>query len=88
MEPLGHRRPVLTVPSLDDERSLVRSAVSLVAAGRSRRVVVAGLRHGNALLPGIRDAVRDLPIVIEVLERVDDAGPDLAIVRIDAGGPA
>jgi hypothetical protein len=69
--------------TLDHELSLVREAIALVASGGSARVVVGGLRFGEALLTTARDLAAQAGVRLVPLWMPDDAGADIAIERID-----
>jgi hypothetical protein len=69
--------------TLEHEMNLVREAIALVAGGGSRRVVVGGLRFGEALLVSARGLAGDAGVRLVPLWMPDDAGADIAIERID-----
>lgn len=61
---------------------LVREAIAMVASGGSRRVVVAGIRLGDALFtPGSRLAL-EAGVRLTRLANPDGAAADLAVERI------
>ena len=75
-------------PALDIEMQLLSEAIALVSRGGSPRVVVSGIRFGDALIERQRDlaskgGVRLVPL------RKPDTGADIAVERIGgAGSPA
>lgn len=71
--------------TLEQEMSLVREAIAMVAAGRSRRVVVAGIRFGETLLAPARAMASEAGVRLVPLWMPDDAGVDIAIERITDG---
>lgn len=73
---LGARRA-----SVGREFQLLREAIAMVAAGRSRRVVLAGIRHGELLLEPAIELAREAGVGLTPLERSDRRGLDLSIER-------
>lgn len=71
-----------TTRTIDQELDLIRDAISLVASGRSRRVVVASLRFGEQLIEPARRMASQAGVRIEPLWTADDAGADIAVERI------
>jgi hypothetical protein len=69
--------------TLEQEMNLVREAIDMVASGGSRRVVVGGLRFGEALLVPARGLAGEAGVRLVPLWMPDDAGADIAIERID-----
>jgi hypothetical protein len=69
--------------TLEHEMSLVREAIAMVAGGTSRRVVVGGLRFGEALLVPARELATQAGVRLVPLWMPDDAGADIAFERID-----
>jgi hypothetical protein len=69
--------------TLDHEMDLVREAIAMVAGGGSRRVVVGGLRFGEALLVPAGALATEARVRLVPLWMPDDAGADIAIERID-----
>jgi len=69
--------------TLDQELNLVREAIALVASGGSRRVVVGGLRFGEALLVPAQMLATEAGVRLIPLWMPDDAGADIAVERID-----
>lgn len=69
--------------TLDHEMNLVREAIAMVASGTSRRVVVGGLRFGEALLVPAHGLAAEAGVRLVPLWMPDDAGADIAIERID-----
>ena len=68
--------------TLEIEMRLVRDAIAMVAGGGAPRVVLAGLRFGEALLASGRLQAAAVGVRIVPLWMPDDAGADLAIERI------
>jgi hypothetical protein len=76
-------RPVEPVArALEREASLVHDAIAMVASGRSRRVVVAGLHFGDQLIEPARTMASDAGVRLVPLWTTDEAGVDIAIERI------
>ncbi len=69
--------------TLEQEMNLVREAIAMVASGGSRRVVVGGLRFGEALLVPARGLATESGVRLVPLWMPDDAGADIAVERID-----
>jgi hypothetical protein len=69
--------------TLDQEMTLLREAIALVAGGGSRRVIVAGLRFGDQLLDRARRLALEAHVRVVPLWMPDDAGADIAIEAID-----
>jgi hypothetical protein len=70
--------------ALEREARLVRDAIRFVAAGRSPRVVVAGLRLGEALLPSARRMALEAGVRIVPLWAADESGVDIAVEPLPA----
>ncbi len=60
--------------TLEHEVNLVREAIAMVAGGGSRRVVVAGLQFGEALLAPARGLAAESGVRLVPLWMPDDAG--------------
>ena len=69
--------------TLENEMNLVREAIAMVAGGASRRVVVGGLRFGEALIATARGLATEAGVRLVPLWMPDDAGADIAVERID-----
>jgi hypothetical protein len=69
--------------TLEHEIDLVREAIAMVAGGASPRVVVGGLRFGEALLEPTGALAAEAGVRLVPLWMPDDAGADIAIERID-----
>jgi hypothetical protein len=69
--------------TLEHEMNLVREAIALVSNGSSRRVVVGGLRCGEALIVPARGLAAEAGVRLVPLWMPDDAGADIAVERID-----
>jgi len=69
--------------TIEQEMNLVREAIAMVAADRSPRVVVGGIRFGETLLRPARAMAAEAGVRLVPLWMPDDAGADIAIERID-----
>jgi hypothetical protein len=67
--------------TLDHELNLVREAIAFVAFGGAPRVVVGGLRLGEALLAPARQLALEAGVSITPLWTADEAGVDIAIEK-------
>jgi hypothetical protein len=77
-----HDRISEAVPvTVEHEATLIRDAIALVAVGGSPRVVVAGLRLGDALLPTARRMALEAGVRIVPLWPADETGLDVAVER-------
>jgi hypothetical protein len=82
MEDVRDRIERVVPAEFDREFQLIREAIAMVASGGSRRVVVAGIRLGEAIFePGSRLAL-EAGVRLARLESADGAGVDLAVERI------
>jgi hypothetical protein len=82
MEDVRDRTEVIVPAVIERELQIVREAIALVAGGGARRVVVGGLRFGDALLgPGSRLAL-EAGVRVTRVATADDARADLAVERI------
>jgi hypothetical protein len=82
---MDHSTNVPTDPvarALEREVGLVHDAIAMVASGRSRRVVVAGLRFGDQLIEPARTMANAAGVRLVPLWTTDEAGVDIAIERI------
>jgi hypothetical protein len=70
---------------LESELALIRDAVLLVAAGASRRVVVANLRHGRVILEPAAAMAADGAVMVEALATADPRRVDIAIRALPPG---
>ncbi len=68
--------------TLELEMTLVREAIAMVAGGGAPRVVVGGLRFGEALLATARGLATEVGVRLVPLWMPDDAGADIAVERI------
>jgi hypothetical protein len=73
----------LAARTVELELQLVRDAIELVASGRSRRVVVAGLRLGDAILGQAEVSAREAGVRVVPLWTTDEAGTDIAVERME-----
>jgi hypothetical protein len=71
--------------TLEIEMRLVRDAIAMVASGGSPRVILAGLRFGEALLASGRLLASEAGVRLVPLWMPDDAGADIAVERITDG---
>jgi hypothetical protein len=74
--------PVST--TIDRELRLVREAIAMVASGRSRRVVVGGLRLGEQILEPAGRMATDAGVRLVPLWTIDESNNAIAVERIDA----
>jgi hypothetical protein len=71
------------VPAMVEyETRLVHEAIAMVASGSAPRVILAGIRFGEALLDPGRRLALEAGVRIVPLRRADEAGIDLAVERI------
>ena len=68
--------------TLEREAGLVHDAIAMVASGRSRRVVVGGIRFGDQLIEPATAMAREAGVRLVPLWTTDEAGVDFAIERI------
>jgi hypothetical protein len=64
---------------LDGELRLVREAILLVASGGASRVMVAGLRLGDAVLEPARRLADDAGVTLVPLWTTDEQGLDIRV---------
>jgi hypothetical protein len=77
-------RSAEVVPAtLEREMELVRSAITMVAAGRTRRITLAGVRFADELLEPARAIALRAGVRIVPIWTADDAGLDIAVERIE-----
>ena len=69
--------------TLEYEMGLVREAIAMVARGASPRVVLAGLRFGEALLASARELAGEAGVRLVPLWMPDDAGLDIKFERVE-----
>lgn len=65
--------------AVEHEVDLIRGAIAFVATGGAPRVVVAGLRLSDPLLPTVRRMALEAGVRIVPLWRADEAGFDVAV---------
>jgi hypothetical protein len=65
--------------TLDHELAMVTAAVALVAAGQTRRVVLAGLRFAEALLPDAKRIAGEMGVRAVPVYAPRSEGGDIAI---------
>lgn len=66
---------------IDRERTLVHAAIRLVARGRSRRVTLTGLRHGDRILA--EDDLLGLGFAVEIQGDPRDGPARTIVVEAD-----
>lgn len=71
------------VGTLDYEMTLVREAIVMVASGGSRRVILGGLRFGDALVSPARGLAAEAGVRLVPLWTPGDGGADIAVEWID-----
>jgi hypothetical protein len=77
-------RTAAVVPeTIERELRLVHEAIVFVSSGGASRVVVGGIRFGEALLPQARQLALEAGVRIVPLWTSDEAGVDIAVERID-----
>ena len=69
--------------TLEYEMTLVREAIAMVASGGSRRVVLGGLRYGEALIVPAQALATNAGVRLIPLWKPDDAGADISVESID-----
>jgi hypothetical protein len=77
--------PHITTRRIDLELGMADDAIALLRSGFSTRVIVGGLRFGDALLPVVRRHARGTGVTVVALPGVDDGQADLLFQR---GGTA
>ncbi|HEY4188797.1 MAG TPA: hypothetical protein VGM28_00120 [Candidatus Limnocylindrales bacterium] len=82
MDTSGDPTNAAVVRTLDQELTLLRQAIALVAGGGSPRVVVSGLHFGETLLESGRSLAAAAGVRLVPLWMPDDAGADIAVERI------
>ena len=79
----GARRTTRTrVTAQARELSLAREAIALVAAGGSARVVVAGIRFGEAILEDAQRLALEAGVRVKPIRRAEGFGADLLVEPI------
>ena len=81
METLPAYRPHASEATLERELTLVREAIAMVTLGAASRVVLSGLRFGEALVDPARRLAEQEGVRIVPLWAADDAGADIAVER-------
>ena len=71
------------VGTFDYEMTLVREAIVMVASGGSRRVILGGLRFGDALISPARGLAAEAGVRLVPLWTPGDGGADIAVEWID-----
>lgn len=69
--------------SFDHELQLIREAIAMVAARKSPRVVIAGIRFAELLFDQAWHLALAAGVSVKALERTDHAGIDIAVERIN-----
>jgi hypothetical protein len=75
------RSPDIARRQIDRELRLADDALALLRSGRFTRVIVGGLRFGDALLPEVRRRARGTDITVTPLPGIDDGPADLLFQR-------
>lgn len=84
MEIHGDRTADVVPAALEREADLIRGAIAFVASGGAPRVVMAGLRLSDALLPTAHRMALQAGVRIVPLWGADEAGLDVAVERLPA----
>jgi hypothetical protein len=69
---------------IDEELARVAAAIERVAAGPTRRVTLAGLRFGEALVSRVGPAARERGIAVRPLWPMGDGPVDVVVEAHDA----
>ena len=85
MDESGDPSTAAVARTLDQELILLRQAIAMVADGESPRVVLNGLRFGEALLEPGQALASAAGVRLVPLWMPDDAGADIAVERVDHG---
>jgi hypothetical protein len=85
METLTDRSGDAVARTVDVELALVRDAIAMVAAGGSRRVVVAGLRFGDKIIAQAEVLAEASGVKVVPLWSSDESGADIAVERTVVG---
>ena len=81
----GSDRTADVVPAtLEHEMRLINEAIALVASGRTRRTVVAGLQLGDQLLPSAQRVADEAGVRLVPLWHADEHGVDIAVEQSPA----
>ena len=68
---------------LDRELGLIRDAIAMVAAGKSPRVTIAGLRLGDALLVSAERLASQAGVRIVPRWPTDESGLDITVEKLE-----
>jgi len=71
------------VGTIEYEMTFVREAIVMVASGGSRRVILGGLRFGQALISPARGLAAEAGVRLVPLWTPGDGGADIAVEWID-----
>ena len=71
-----------TQQAKERETRLVREAIAMVAAGASTRVVIAGIRFGEALLDSARRMGLESGVRVNPIWRADHSAADICVEPI------
>jgi hypothetical protein len=71
----------VTIDRIDQELGLADGAIAILRTGCSTRVLVGGLRFGDALLPEVRQHAMGTGISVVALPGIDDGPVDLLFSR-------
>jgi hypothetical protein len=69
----------VTESQIARELEMVRGAISMVVAHAARRVTIAGIRFGEAILPEAGPYAHSQGIDLRPLWHIDDAGCDIVV---------
>jgi hypothetical protein len=83
MDHVADRAAEVVPATLEREMRLVREAIAMVASGASPRVMLVGIRFGETLLDPSRRLALEAGIRVLPVWRLDEAGADLVIQRIN-----
>jgi hypothetical protein len=68
--------------STERELRLAQEAIAMVACGATRRIVIAGIRHGEEILERSRTIGLSLGVRVDALRQQGGEGTDLVIEPI------
>jgi hypothetical protein len=71
----------LVPETIERELRLIREAIAFVSSGGAARVVVGGIRFGEALLPSAGPLALEAHVRLVPLWTSDEAGIDIAVER-------
>lgn len=71
-----------TRAAVERETQLVREAIAFVAAGGSRRVIVAGIRYGDTVLDVARQMAIEAGVRVNPIRKASHDGADIVVEPI------